>query len=86
MTMPDLARIINSDEIQSVVRPAQPKSRRATLKKNPLKNTRIMVRLNPHAIATKRAAILAQERRAAAKDKTIEKKRKIPTSKKPVKK
>jgi len=77
MTMPDLARLINSDEIQSVVRPAQPRSRRSTIKKNPLKNSAIMSRLNPHARVTKRAAIVAQERRAAAKDKTLEKKRGI---------
>ena len=57
MTMPDLARLINSDEIQSVVRPAQPKSRRATIKKNPLKNANVAYRLNPHAKAAKRSAI-----------------------------
>jgi len=58
MTMPDLARLINSDEIQSVVRPAQPKSRRASIKKNPLKNRNVAYRLNPHAKAVKRSAIL----------------------------
>lgn len=64
MTMPDLARLINSDEIQSVVRPAQPKSRRASIKKNPLKNTNVAYRLNPHAKTAKRSAIL----KAKAKD------------------
>merc|ERR1719150_1595633 len=77
MTMPDLARLINSDEIQSVVRPAKPKARRSSVKKNPLKNSAVMTRLNPHSRVTKRAAIIAQERRAAAKDKTLEKKRGI---------
>merc|ERR1711931_191570 len=77
MTMPDLARLINSDEIQSVVRPAKLRSRRATIKKNPLKNSAIMTRLNPHRRMTKRSAIIAQERRAAAKDKALEKKRGI---------
>jgi len=75
MTMPDLARLINSDEIQSVVRPVKPRARRATVKKNPLKNSAIMSRLNPYARVTKRAAIVAQERRAAAKDKALDKKR-----------
>jgi len=82
MTMPDLARLINSDEIQKVVRPAQPKGRRASVKKNPLKNTQVMIRLNPHAKTTKRAAILAQERRTAAKDDALNKKRGISASKK----
>ena len=75
MTMSDLSRIINSDEVQSVVRPVKPRSRRATIKKNPLKNSAIMSRLNPYARVTKRSAIIAQERRAAAKDKTLESKR-----------
>ena len=77
MTMPDLARLINSDEIQSVIRAAKPRARRATIKKNPLKNSAIMARLNPYAAITKRAAIVSQERRAAAKDKALEKKRGI---------
>merc|ERR1719468_955076 len=77
MAMPDLARLINSDEIQSVVRSVKPRSRRATIKKNPLKNSAIMSRLNPHARVTKRAAIVAQERRAAAKDKALDAKRGI---------
>jgi len=77
MTMSDLARLINSDEIQSVVRPVKPRARRATIKKNPLKNSAIMSRLNPHARVTKRAAIIAQERRAIAKDQTLDKKRGI---------
>ena len=67
--MPDLARLINSDEIQKVVRPAKPRSRRATIKKNPLRNNQVMMRLNPHSKATKRAALLAQEKRREAKDK-----------------
>merc|ERR1712137_450486 len=77
MTMPVLARLINSDEIQSVVRPAKPRARRATIKKNPLKNSAIMCRLNPYARVQKRAAIVAQERRAAAKDKAMDAKRGI---------
>lgn len=86
MAMPDLARLINSDEIQKVVRPAKLRARRATIKKNPLKNNQVMIRLNPHAKVTKRAAILAQERRSAAKDKVLEKKRGVKTSTKDAKK
>lgn len=84
--MPDLARLINSDEIQKVVRPAKPRSRRATIKKNPLRNNQVMMRLNPHSKATKRAALLAQEKRREAKDKIHAEKRNIKTSKDALKK
>lgn len=43
----DLTRLINSDEIQSIVRPAQKKIVRATRKKNPLKNLGVKVLLLP---------------------------------------
>ncbi|CEP60042.1 60S ribosomal protein uL4 LALA0_S01e01684g [Lachancea lanzarotensis] len=47
----DVTRIINSSEIQSVVRPAgQPSQKRThVLKKNPLKNKQVLLRLNPYA-------------------------------------
>merc|ERR1719498_2124317 len=47
MTNSDVARIINSDEVQSAVRPAQEAPRSSSQKKNPLKNRMIMARLNP---------------------------------------
>lgn len=62
----DLTRIINSDEIQRVVRPAK-EQRRASIKKNPLKNINVMVRLNPYAKIAKRAATLALLKRAKAR-------------------
>merc|ERR1712043_131364 len=68
MAMPDLARLINSDAIQSIVRPAEPKSRRATIKKNPLKSNAIMMRLNLHAKAVKRAAMLCKKKERKAKE------------------
>lgn len=47
---PDVARIINSEEIQSVLRPAYSKKLfKAPLKKNPLKNKKAMLKLNPFA-------------------------------------
>ena len=79
MAMPDLTRLINSDEIQKVVRPAKPRARRATIKKNPLRNSQVMMRLNPHSKATKRAALVAQEKRREAKDKVLGEKRNIKT-------
>ncbi|OBA23309.1 hypothetical protein METBIDRAFT_37777 [Metschnikowia bicuspidata var. bicuspidata NRRL YB-4993] len=47
----DYKSLINSSEIQAVVRPAkEANTKRAhTLKKNPLKNKQVMLRLNPYA-------------------------------------
>merc|ERR1719237_1227251 len=43
----DLARIINSDEVQSVLRPKLEAPKKCSAKKNPLKNKFVMARLNP---------------------------------------
>ena len=64
---PDISRIINSDEVQSVVRPAKTPTKRATIKKNPLRNVQVMLRLNPYAKTIRRTELLAQEARAKAK-------------------
>jgi len=53
---PDIARIINSDEIQSKIRPTRPISRRIALKRNPLKNLSALGRLNPYAKSVRKAA------------------------------
>lgn len=57
ITTSDVTRLINSDEIQSVLRPAgEPTQKRPfTQKKNPLKNKNVLFRLNPYA-KTLRAA------------------------------
>eukprot|EP00808_Paulinella_micropora_P007611 g37335.t1 len=68
LTNADLARLINSDEVQSKVKPAQKKSMRARLKKNPLKNFGVRVRLNPYALALRRAELLSQQRQADGKE------------------
>lgn len=50
----DIGRIINSSEIQTVVRAAkgQSKTKRACVqKKNPLRNRQVLLRLNPYAAA-----------------------------------
>merc|ERR1719473_2331493 len=49
MTNADVARIINSDEIQSVVIPAKEKPKLYGAKKNALKNKKVMFKLNPAA-------------------------------------
>lgn len=69
ITNTDLPRLINSDEIQSVVRLAGQSTvkRPFTQRKNPLKNNGVLVRFNPYAQTLRRREILAQEARAAGK-------------------
>jgi len=43
----DVARIINSDEVQSVLRPKLEAPKKHLLKRNPLKNKSVMAKLNP---------------------------------------
>jgi len=50
LTNADIARIINSNEVQKVVRPARSNNRvHEVQKKNPLVNRKMMDRLNPNA-------------------------------------
>jgi len=78
VTNTDITRLINSDEIQSVVRPANSKTQtRAPIKKNPLRNDQVLVRLNPYAQYMKRVAASKE-----AREKTVDSKRKIATQKK----
>lgn len=61
MTNADLQRIINSSEVQSVLRAKGPsKVRKAYRKKNPLTNFGARVKLDPFALTAKRRAILQQ--------------------------
>uniref|UniRef100_A0A803P3V7 Large ribosomal subunit protein uL4 C-terminal domain-containing protein n=1 Tax=Cannabis sativa TaxID=3483 RepID=A0A803P3V7_CANSA len=76
MVNADLARIINSDEVQSVVRPIKKESKRAPLKKNPLKNLNAMLKLNPYAKTAKRMSLLAEAQRVKSKAEKLEQKRK----------
>ncbi|PON32469.1 Ribosomal protein [Parasponia andersonii] len=76
MVNADLARIINSDEVQSVVRPIKKEVKRAPLKKNPLKNLNTMLRLNPYAKTAKRMSLLAEAQRVKSKQEKLDKKRK----------
>jgi len=62
MNNSDLTRLINSDEIQSTLRPTNTKIIRARHKKNPLKNLGVKVRLNPYALSLRRAELLHQKR------------------------
>jgi len=75
MFQSDVGRLINSDEIQSVVRPAKRGVVRAALKKNPLTNLGARVKLNPYAMVLRRSELLAQERRSKARKEVVAKAR-----------
>ncbi|KMZ63961.1 60S ribosomal protein L4/L1 [Zostera marina] len=75
MTNPDLSRVINSDEVQSVVKPIITEVKKATTKKNPLKNINLMLKLNPYAKTAKRMSLLAETQRIKAKNEKLAKKR-----------
>lgn len=76
MVNADLPRIINSDEVQSVVRPIKKEVKRAPMKKNPLKNLNAMLKLNPYAKAARRMALLAEAQRVKSKKEKLDQKRK----------
>jgi len=76
MTNADVGRLINSDEIQSVVRPAIKARRNFSLKKNPLKNFGVLVRLNPYAQVQRRKQLLFEAARAKKKAEILELRRK----------
>jgi len=63
----DLTRLINSDEVQSVVRPKAERVRVALQKKNPLKNLGALIKLNPYALAHRRQELKYQLAVAAKK-------------------
>jgi len=67
MANADITRIINSDEVQSVVNAKKTGSKKTGTKKNPLNNLNALLKLNPYAKTMKRNAILFQEARVAAK-------------------
>jgi len=63
VTNSDLARIINSDEVQSSLRDKIKQSKLHTRKKNPLKNLGSMIKLNPYAKTLRRRELLAKEKK-----------------------
>jgi len=80
LTNTDVTRIINSDEIQSILRAKHRKSRRPAQKRNPLKNLGALIKLNPYAKTQRRNALLGQAQREKKKAALLEKKRKgLPT-------
>jgi len=74
MSTSDVARIINSDRVQSVIRPAITSQVVHPKKKNALKNRDVMIALNPYFAETRRreAARRKANRKTAAKQKRSE--------------
>jgi len=72
MANTDLSKLLNSEEIQAVIRDPIKKIVRRKTKLNPLKNMRAMKLLNPYGIVEKRSAILKEESvRAKQKGKLV---------------
>jgi len=83
LTNTDVSRIINSDEVQSILRPKHNKRKRPVQKKNPLRNLGALIKLNPYAKTLRRNALLAKVQRDKKKAALVEKKRKGLTTKDP---
>ncbi|XP_061164101.1 large ribosomal subunit protein uL4-like isoform X2 [Saccostrea echinata] len=84
MTNSDLTRLLKSDEIQSALRlPKRDNNRRRVLKKNPLKNPRVMNHLNPYSKVMRKAAQNVEANRKAARQAKLDAKRGIKTEAKP---
>jgi len=62
MSNPNLSRILQSDEIQTVLRPKQTITKRVR-KINPLTHPLVMEKLNPGSLGRRRATILAERKR-----------------------
>merc|ERR1719235_1110339 len=62
MANTDIARIINSDEIQSVLNPAKMTPSAPRQRKNPLKNRNVLARLCPGSLAQKKVKALAHKK------------------------
>ncbi len=82
MTNADLARIINSDEIQSVLNPAKRANKKYLRKKNPLTSIKALGKLEPYAAAARESERRAEEARKDQKAALLAKKRDIAKSKK----
>jgi len=82
MTNADLARLINSDEIQSVLNPAQAPAAAHVPKANPLKSIVALEMLDRHAANKRRMAQQAEKDRESNKAALLAKKRATRTAKK----
>merc|ERR1712037_558399 len=77
MSNADLARIINSDEVQSVLNPAKDGQTMYLKKRNPLKNIEALDKLNPYAAASRKAEMRCCVERMSKKNDLLSKKREM---------
>jgi large subunit ribosomal protein L4e len=82
MTNADLARIINSDEIQSVLNPVKEGQKVHVKKANPLKSIIALEKLDPYAAAKRRTQAKSEAARAGKKNDILAAKRKVKAGKK----
>jgi len=82
MTNTDISRIINSNEVQSVLKAAKEAPKVIRQKKNPLKNRGALAKLCPGALAQKRVAALAHKKGSKVQVKIAAKKAKHDAKKK----
>lgn len=82
MTNADLARIINSDEVQSVCNPAKRGNNSYLRKKNPLWNDFALAKLDPYAAAARKAEQRAEAGRKGKKAEILAARRAKKASKK----
>jgi large subunit ribosomal protein L4e len=75
LTNSDLTRLINSQEIQSHLRPKKRHQKRPPLKRNPLKNLGYLIKLNPYA-KLQRERELKVSQKAVARRKLLQDRRK----------
>jgi len=68
VTNSDLTKLMHSEEIQNALRAKKLGSVRTGFKRNPLRNANEMAKLNPFAIASKRAAMAVEVKNKIAKD------------------
>ncbi|KAF1741724.1 hypothetical protein MXB_37 [Myxobolus squamalis] len=62
LSMPDISRIINSDEVQKVLRAKKPKLSSIPKKRNPLKHKDVMASLNPLAGILRKSQLHATQK------------------------
>jgi large subunit ribosomal protein L4e len=82
MTNADIARIINSDEIQSILRAPKEGQKDHAPKRNPLRSLAALEALDPHAAAKRRAEAAAEATRVTKKAEILANKRKVVKAKK----
>jgi large subunit ribosomal protein L4e len=63
MVNSDFSRLIRSEEIMKVIRPARKQTQVRKIHRNPLKKPKLMAKLNPYATVLRRKAVLASSKK-----------------------